>query len=346
MVRRNAVVLAAAVVVGLGSLLVMRSAATTTGQPLPGAVVAAPAEGSVIAGPGRVEAASEEIEVAAELSGKLAAVLVDEGDRVDAGQVIARLEQRDFAARVASAEAQLAVAIAERTRLVNGARPEERREVQAVAEQAVASLDHARIAVERARRLYEEAAISRNELDEAERNWRVAEARRTETAERAATIDGAARADERARADASVDMARAHLAEAQALLAKTVVRAPIDGLILRRHRQAGESVSIDSPSPAIVTMADARVLRVRVDVDERDVAGLAPGQRAWVTAGAYGDRRFTGRIIRVGQILGRKNVRTDEPTERADTKILETLVELDPGVRLPLGLRVDAFIQR
>ena len=61
-------------------------------------------------------------------------------------------------------------------------------------------------------------------------------------------------------------------------------------------------------------------------------------------ATAYGDKVFTGKIARIGHILGRKNVRTDEPTERVDTKILETLVDLDPGSALPLGLRVDAFI--
>jgi HlyD family secretion protein len=49
-------------------------------------------------------------------------------------------------------------------------------------------------------------------------------------------------------------------------------------------------------------------------------------------------------VVRVGQQLGPKNVRTDEPTEKVDTKILETLVELDPGAQLPDGLRVDAFI--
>lgn len=49
-------------------------------------------------------------------------------------------------------------------------------------------------------------------------------------------------------------------------------------------------------------------------------------------------------MVRVGQQLGPKNIRTDEPTERVDTKILETLVELDPGAQLPDGLRVDAFI--
>lgn len=47
----------------------------------------------------------------------------------------------------------------------------------------------------------------------------------------------------------------------------------------------------------------------------------------------------------MGRILGRKNIRTDEPSEHVDTKILETLVELDSGQTLPLGLRVDSFVQ-
>jgi HlyD family secretion protein len=63
-----------------------------------------------------------------------------------------------------------------------------------------------------------------------------------------------------------------------------------------------------------------------------------------VTANAFGDRRFPGRIVRVGRMLGKKNVRTDEPAERVDTKVLETLVELNDGHELPLGLRVQAFI--
>jgi HlyD family secretion protein len=50
-------------------------------------------------------------------------------------------------------------------------------------------------------------------------------------------------------------------------------------------------------------------------------------------------------VIRVGRILGKKNLRTDEPSEHVDTKILETLVELDAGQPLPLGLRVDSYGQ-
>ena len=91
-------------------------------------------------------------------------------------------------------------------------------------------------------------------------------------------------------------------------------------------------------------MADVTILRVRADVDETDVGKVRLGQRAYVTADAYGDRKFWGRVRRIGQVLGKKRVRTDEPTERVDTKILETLIELDRGQRLHLGLRVNSFI--
>lgn len=327
------------------SLAMMRHAADR-GAPPGTSEVSSPAIGDLVAGPGRVEAASEAIALAPEVSGKLAAVLVDEGDTIEAGQVLARLEDQDYRARVEAAQARVAVAEAERLRLMNGARDQERREASAVAAQADAALDHARIEVDRSRRLFEAGVIPRDSLDRAERDWRVAAARQVETSERLATVDAEARADELARADAAVALARASVAEARALLAKTVVRAPLTGVVLRRHKLAGESVSLDSPEAAIVTVADTRTLRVRVDVDERDIAAVRVGQPAWVTADAYGPTRFTGRVVRVGAMLGRKNVRTDEPMEKVDTKVLETLVELDANPRLPVGLRVDAFLVR
>lgn len=339
-------------VVGLISLLTMWVGVMWRAQPagaetLPAATASPTAPlAPPIAGPGRVEPISEEIELAPELSGTLVAVLVEEGDVVRAGQVIARLESADHEARLAAAQARLAVAEAERLRLQNGARVEERREAAAVLEQSEASLAHARVEVERQRRLFAGGVIPREALDRAERDWQVARARQSEAAERRAVVDSDARADDLARTDAHVALARAQVAEARALVRKTTLRAPIDGVILRRHKQAGESISLEGPAPAVVTLADTRVLRVRVDVDEQDVAALAIGRRAWVTASAYGDRRFTGRVVRIGGMLGRKNVRTDEPREKADTKVLETLIELDAGAVLPVGLRVDAFIDR
>jgi multidrug resistance efflux pump len=338
------VLIAISIVASLGTLGVATLAR-------PGAPVAAPVAPSVggregvIAGPGRVEPVSEEIAVAPELPGRLAEVLVDEGDVVRRGQVLARLVGDEYAARLAAAEARLAMAEAERDRLVNGARAEERREARDSAAQADAALAEARSALERKRLLLPQGLASVADFERAERDARVAEARRDELDQRAVIVAAAPRSDDLARATAAVALAGAQAAEARALLDKTSIRSPIDGVVLRRHRRAGESVALNAPSPAtIVTVADTRTLRVRVEVDESDVARVRVGQRAWVTADAYGVARFGARVERVSPMLGRKQLRTDAPIERVDTKVLETLVELDPGVRLPVGLRVDAFI--
>lgn len=298
-----------------------------------------------IAAPGRVEPISEELEVAAEVSGRIAALLVEEGDGVEAGAVIARLESADHEARLASAKAALEVAQAEELRLVNGARTEERREARAAAEQADAAL--AQAVREHQRRVRAADVIPREELDRAASDVDLARARQAEAWERARLVDAPARSDERARARATVQQARARVLEAQALLAKTIIRAPIGGTVLRVVRRPGESVSVEGPDGAhLVTMADLSVLRVRADVDERDVAHPKVGRAAYVTADAYADQHFTGRVVRVGEMLGRKNIRSERPTEKVDTRVLETLIELDRGQRLPIGLRVDAFIDR
>ncbi|MBI3473951.1 MAG: HlyD family efflux transporter periplasmic adaptor subunit [Candidatus Solibacter usitatus] len=298
---------------------------------------------TVVSAPGRVEPVSEEIQVGAPIAGKLAQVLVEEGDRVRAGQVVAALDNADFRARVAVAEAQLQQAEAVLRRVVNGARDQERREAWAAVQEAEAVLENARAEMTRRRALHQAGDLSRAEAERAEREYRVAQSRYEAAQQRHAFVDAGAREEDRAKAEADVALARARVGEARAILEKTIIRSPIAGQVLRRHFRAGETVSDKGDIP-IVTVGDASVLRVRVEVDESDVARIRAGQPAYVTAEAYGGRRFTGRVVRVGRLLGKKNVRTERPAERIDTKVLETLIELDPGQALPAGLRVDAFI--
>jgi HlyD family secretion protein len=298
----------------------------------------------VVVGPGRVEPASEEIAISAELPGKLRVVLVEEGQRVKVGEVIAEVVSSDYRAALGAARARLDAAQADLERTINGARQEERDEARAAAAQAEAVLGQAAAEVPRRESLFRGGAIAREELERAERDLRVARARHTELVERHRLVDAAARREDVDRATAAVALARAQIEEASAMVEKTRVRAPIDGVILRRHLQTGESVAVlPTPTP-IVTMADVARLRVRVDVDETDIAGIHPGQAAWVTADAYGTQRFSGRVLRVSEMLGRKNIRTDEPAERQDNNVLETLIDLDPGQTIPVGLRVDAYI--
>jgi HlyD family secretion protein len=297
-----------------------------------------------VVAPGRVEAISEEIEIGVEIAGRIVALHAQEGDSVRAGQLLAELENRDYRAQVAVAEARVAEARAVLARTRNGSRREERREAGAAVDQAEAVVEQARREAARREVLAADGVIAREERDRASRDVAVADARLRALRERLALVEAGPRVEDHRQAEAALAAAIATLHEARARLAKTAIASPIDGTVLRRRLRVGESVTPEVPGTSLYTVADLSRLRVRIDVDEHDIGAVALGQRAYVTAAAYGDRRFEGRVIRVSRILGRKNIRTDEPRERVDMKILEVLVELDEGASLPIGLRVDATL--
>ena len=299
----------------------------------------------LVAGPGRVEPSSEDIKLGSELSGKLKSVNVEEGDAIQRGQVLAVLDNADYRAQVMAAEADVAAKDADLRKVLNGARNQERSEAWSSARAAEAVMNNAQAEMVRRQQLWAAGVISREELDRYTREYEVARAKYQEALERHSLVDDRAREEDRSLAQANLALARARLEEARARYAKTFIVSPIGGTVLRKHHRNGESVSNSSTAPdPILTVGDKDVLRVRVDVDETEVSKVRVGQKAYVTADAFPGQKFWGRVVRVGEQLGRKNIRTDEPAERVDTKILETLLELDHGAQLPVGLRVDAFI--
>ena len=302
-------------------------------------------ERALIAGPGRVEPYSEDIKIGSELSGRLKSVLVEEGDAIHRRQVLAQLENADYLAEVESAKASVVAKEAALRKVINGARRQERNEAWSSVDEAKAVMENAQSESHRREELYAAGVVSREELDRYASEADVATAKYEAAVQQHLLVDDHAREEDRSLAEADLQLAKAQLEEAQAHYEKTFIRSPIDGSVLRKHHRSGESVSNSSTVPdPVLTIGDRKTLRVRVDVDETDVSKVRAGQRAYVTADAFGKQKFWGYVVRVGQQLGPKNVRTDEPTERVDTKILETLVELDPGAQLPDGLRVDAFI--
>ena len=97
-------------------------------------------------------------------------------------------------------------------------------------------------------------------------------------------------------------------------------------------------------SEPILVLGDTSKLRARMDVDERDIDKVKLGSTAYVVVDAFPGKRFTGKVAEIGRRMGRNNVRTDEPTERLDTKILEVVVDLDEPKGLVPGLRLTAFV--
>jgi ABC exporter DevB family membrane fusion protein len=302
-----------------------------------------PQQGSWVAAAGRVEPVSEEMRLGFDISGKIREVLVEEGDTVAKGQAVARLVDDDIQARLAQAQSNVQALKAALDKTIAGARSMERAEAEQAFREARHVMHNAQQEYERRAKLVAQGVISREEADRFEKDFLVAQQEANRARERYHLVDDPTREEDVRRAEAEYAQAQAQLQEAQAFVDKALIHSPIDGVVLRKHRRAGEMVSTNFDTP-VVTVGDVSTLRVRADVDEKDVAKVKVGQRAYAVADAYGGQRFEGKVIRIARMLGRKNVRTDDPAERMDTKVLETLIEFAPGTSIPVGMRMDVFI--
>jgi HlyD family secretion protein len=325
-------------VVAIGISIELGTTAPTIGQ-TPPARDRAPRQ---IAAPGLVEPIGEEREIGSQVIGVISEMRVEENDEVVEGQIIAVIENREQIARLASARAELALRQAELDRVINGARAEKRREARAALTEAEANLDLARRDYGRRLPLASSGVSSQAALDQAVSTQNAAEARRAVMAERLALLEAGSRPEDIAAARAQVALAEANVALAEALLDKTFIRSSVTGSVLRRYRISGEAVT-NVPPTAIAIVGDLRGLRVRAEVDETNVGRVTAGQRVEVTADAFPDRKFGGTVFRVSSRLGGKAVQTGRPADRVDTKVLQVLIDLDPGTKLPIGLRVDAY---
>src|SRR3989454_4623017 len=231
----------------------------STGGGRGGATVGIVANGYVVA---RTKAA-----VSAKIPGRIASLGVSEGSQVRQGEVIARLDNADYAAAVAEAEAQLASA---RATLI---------ELQADRDQMERELQRVR------------DIRARNQNLVSQQDVETADSRAQQTAARV-------RAQE-----ARVDAAGAGLRFAQANFQNTFIRAPFTGTVLRKEAEVGEvvapSVGGGLTRGAVVTMADLGTLEVEVDVNEAYIARVRRGQRAAITLDAYPDTAFRGTVRQV-----------------------------------------------
>jgi HlyD family secretion protein len=143
-------------------------------------------------------------------------------------------------------------------------------------------------------------------------------------------------------AKAEVERATALVQQAQANLDKTLIRSPIDGVVLKKMVVAGGAVTNQPPTP-IAILGDLSKLRVRADVDELDIGKVHQAQKVEIRADAFPGLRVGGTVARINKRLGARKVQTDRSNERADSKVLQLLVAIEGGAPLPVGLRVDVY---
>ncbi len=332
------VTLSAAVALAGGAALALR---TTPAASAP--VDVAPTQ---LVAPGLVEAHGDRVELSFEQAGRITALLADEGERVHAGQVVARLDDRLARARVDGAQAALDAAQARLDLAKHGARKDEIKAARADVEAARAQArDHAQTR-DRDEKLLalNPDAITIAEVDAARAAADTGDAQVRAAEARLALLEKGTRRESIAEAQAAVSAAAADLEQARTLLAQLELVAPSDGVVLRRLHEVGEQVTTMPPTTVLV-IADVDHLELRTEIDERDVANVRVGQIGYATADAYGDRQFAGKVTQVVGELGRKTQRLDDPRARVDTRVQEVVFTLDDGAGLPLGLQMDVTLE-
>lgn len=202
------------------------------------------------------------VEVGSEVSGRIKRVLVDFNDRVTKGEVLAEIDTELFGAQAEQARAALAQA---RAQLLT----------------ATATQDEAATTRDRDLKLFAQGVVAAQERDAA-----VAAARRADAAV--------------ALARANIEQASAALRVAETNLSRSVIRSPIDGVVLERDVEAGQTVVAAFQTPVLFRIAeDLRQMKVSVDVDEADIGDVRVGQRATFTVAAYLGRDFPATVAAV-----------------------------------------------
>lgn len=233
-------------------------------------------------------AADEEVVVSAQAAGELSQLNVDFGSYVSQGQIIATIDQRDAKLKVEQAEAALKQTLA-RLGMKEGAAfdPGHNADVRV----AKSQLDWAKMDMDRAAKLIENGDIPRSSYDEKLTAYNLAQARHQ------AALDSVNQQL------AVVEQQKAALALAKKAVTDTVVRSPISGAVKEKHASRGAYLPVNGK---IVTLVKINPLRLRADIPESSAAAVRTGQTINVTVDAFPNRKFTGRIVRIGPSLDEK----------------------------------------
>jgi HlyD family secretion protein len=296
------------------------------------------------------------VNLSPENAGIVAELFVEQGDRVEQGQLIARMKSNDIAIQIQQNQAAVAEAEAALQNVRQGSRPEEIAQVtaavqtaQAQVRDAQARLDLATSELRRSQQLFDRGAVSQTELDNAQREQRSAQAGVEQAQSR--VIEAQRRVDDLrnlpeptvvAQAEARLAQARSQLQSTQVRLAENDIRAPFAGLITQKYASVGAFVtptttaSEASSATSTAIVALAQDLEILAEVPEADIGLIALGQRVEIVADAFPEQTFTGQV----------KLLAPEAIERQNVTLFQVRIELQSGKdRLRSNMNVNvAFI--
>lgn len=291
----------------------------------------------------------------ANAQGRIVELMVTEGQRVHKGQIVARIESVQAEADVEAQRANVAQAEADAAAAEVGLKvQDDNLALQAATiERARAQLALAKTNFERIAEQWEGGLIARQEYDRSKNEYeqqqialREAELRlqqmRTQRAQTAASIASAQR---------RVAQAKANLQRYLDILAKHDVIAPLDGVVTNLPVRIGETVVPgvqNSAASAVMTIADMSLITAEVRVDETDIVNVRLGQTAEVSIDAISDRKFSGKVIEIGNsalLRSSGAVASTSATSSNEAKDFKVVIALDsPPETIRPGLSCTAKI--
>jgi len=260
------------------------------------------------------------VQVGSQVSGQIKELSADFNSEVKAEQVIARLDPQRFEAQVRQAEAELGVARANVAIQMSAL------------EKARVILADARRTFERNKALHQRGSIAQSQLDE------------SEAAHAQALANHRMAEDQVEYARAQVKLREAALLSARIDLDHTIIRSPVDGVVISRSVDVGQTVAASLQAPTLFTIAqDLRRMQVEVNLDEADIGAIKPDQRVSFTVDAFAGREFTGRVIQIrkaGQVV--QNVVTYAVIVSAQNPDSSLLPGMTATVKILVAERPDA----
>jgi HlyD family secretion protein len=293
---------------------------------------------------GRVEPRSGEIKIAAPVPGRIADVLVKANEDVFAGELLVRLDDEEALARVAEADAQVALHKRARNDQATPAGAADRRKAEDAVADSERSAADALSALDKITTDWRAGTAQKADLDAARTALSRAQDRLREQQATLAKLRAAPDTPLPTRLEGELNVAQAEWTLARAALEKTRIRAPLDGVVLQVDAKKGE-LAVPTLGPALLIMGDLSALRVRAEVGQQYLGKMRIGQRAAVRAAAFHGREFDGKVSSIARIVGQSRINSDDPRKFSDVEVLEIVVDLpDPGP-LVVGEQVDVYFK-
>ncbi len=290
---------------------------------------------------GRVEPRDGEVRIGAQMPGKVAQVLVRMNDTVKAGDLLVRLSDEEVMAKLSGAMAEASVRRRERdsdpaVKLVADRRAAE--DAQSFAERAAFN---ARVDLDK---LQMTAGTAAKDIEAARTVLAEAVDKVEQEKANVRRVSAQAGMPLPTRLEASLAVARAELSALEQAVDRTRVRAPADGTVLQVNTRVGETVT-PSPEDVLIQFGDLSQLRIRAEIEDRDVGRIRTGQAVIVRSDAFPGQDFNGKVSLMAHSLGAPRLASKGPRRPNDQDVLQVLVDLDGTPSLIPGMRVDVFFK-